>query len=356
VPCGSVGLVQVARLGGGCICVDGLYRFGVMSLTVEIPRLRELIVGRLVQKYSVEDAELMADSVLFGELVGRPSHGIARLLPGSYGAMDEDPGALPVMERTGVSAARITGGPGILVASMATREAAQLASEHGMAVVSTTGSHSTSGSLTYYIEQLTSQQSVAFIATNTISLITPRGGRERILGTNPLAIGIPAVGHPFIADMGTSAITGGELLAAANKGEAIPEGVAVDGDGNPTTDPKTVLDSGALLPFGGHKGLALSMMVQLLSGVFAGSSALPLSAEDDWSHVFIAISLASLGDPDQMKKTAQNLIDRIRSTQTQDGSEVRIPGHQSLSRRDAALASGTVEIDASTFEQLTNLL
>jgi len=113
--------VQVARLGGGCICVDGLYRFGVMLLTVEIPRLQELVVRRLTQKYSVEDAELMADSVLFGELIGRPSHGIVRLLPGSYGAMDEEPGGSPEVTWTGSSAARITGGPGILVASLAAR-------------------------------------------------------------------------------------------------------------------------------------------------------------------------------------------------------------------------------------------
>jgi LDH2 family malate/lactate/ureidoglycolate dehydrogenase len=327
-----------------------------VSFTVEIPRLRGMIVRRLAQKYSVEDAELMAHSVLFGELIGRPSHGIARLLPGSYGAMDETPGASPVVARTGPSAARITGGPGILVASLATQEVARLASQHGMAVVSTTGSHSTSGSLTYYIEQLTNQHQVAFIATNTVSFITPRGGSERLLGTNPLAIGIPAIGYPFIADMGTSAITGGELITAAKNGSVLPEGVAVDGRGNPTTDPQLVLDGGALLSFGGHKGLALSMMVQLLSGVFGGSPTLPLSAEDDWSHVFIAISLASIGDPNQMKQTAKTLIDRILSTETQQGSEVRIPGHRSLARRDAALAAGTVNIDAAIFEQLTSLL
>lgn len=327
-----------------------------MSLTIEIPRLRELIVGRLVQKYSVEDAELMADSVLFGELIGRPSHGIARILPGSYGAMDEEPGAPPDVTRTGPLAARITGGPGILVASLATRLVAELATEGGMAVVSTTGSHSTSGSLTYYVEQLTAEQLVVFVATNTLSLITPPGGIERMLGTNPLAIGIPAVGYPFIADMATSAITGGEVIASVKKGATIPQGVAVDNQGNPTIDPQAVLEGGALLPFGGHKGLALSMMVQLLSGVFAGSSSLPIGDEDDWSHAFVAISLATLGDPDQMRQTAQDLIDRIRVTKTRDGSEVRIPGHRSLARRDAALARGTVDIDPSTFEQLTSLL
>ncbi len=328
-----------------------------MSLTIEIPRLRELIVRRLAQKYSVTDAELMADSVLFGELIGRRSHGIARILPGSYGAMDEEPGPPPVVDKTGPSAARITGRPGILVASLATRLVSELASSgNGMAVVSTTGSHSSSGSLTYYVDQLTSQQLVAFVATNTASFATPPGGMERVLGTNPLAVGIPTLGYPFIVDMATTAITGGEVIAAAKTESLIPQGVAVDNQGNPTTDPQAVLDGGALLPFGGHKGLALSMMVQLLSGVLAGSSTLPIGVEDDWSHVFVAISLATLGDPDQMRGTAQDLIDRIRDTKTVDGSEVRIPGHRSLAKRDAALAKGTVDIDPNTFDQLTSLL
>jgi LDH2 family malate/lactate/ureidoglycolate dehydrogenase len=327
-----------------------------MSLTLEIPYLRAMIIRRLQQKYSEDDAELMADSVLFGELIGRPSHGISRILPGSFGAMDESPEGPPTVTRTGTAASHIRGGPGILVAAMATREVARLAAEHGMAVVATTGSHSTSGSLTYYIEQLTGQQMVALIATNTASFIAPHNASERLLGTNPLAIGIPAIGHPFIADFATSAITGGELIGAVNSGATIPEGVAVDGAGRPTTDPKAVLEEGALLTFGGHKGLALSMTVQLLTGVLGGSSALPLAADGDWSHVFIAISLASLGDPREMQQISQDLIDRIRAASTHDGSEVRIPGHRSLARRDAALAAGTVQVDAATFERMTDLL
>lgn len=327
-----------------------------MPLAVEIPRLRELIVLRLVQKYSIEDAELMADSVLFGELIGRPSHGIARILPGSYGPMDEEPGEAPVVTRTAPAAARIIGRPGILVASLGTRLAGELASEHGMAVVSTTGSHSTSGSLAYYVEQLTNQGMVALIVTNTLALITPPRGKERMLGTNPLAVGVPAIGPPFIADMATSAITGGEVIAAISTGAALPEGVAVDAEGNATTDAEAVFEGGALLPFGGHKGLGLSMMVELLSGVFGGSSIAPIGADDDWSHVFVAIALSVLGDPDEMRKKAQEMIDRIKSTETQDGSEVRIPGHRSLTKRDEALARGTVEVDADTFEQLTDLL
>ncbi len=90
--------------------------------------------------------------------------------------------------------------------------------------------------------------------------------------------------------------------------------------------------------------------------MLGGSSALPISADDDWSHVFIAMSLSSLGDPDHMRRIAQELIDRIASTRTGDGSRIRIPGHRSLARRDAAMARGTVDVDDDTFAQLQSLV
>jgi len=327
-----------------------------MTVALDITELRDLILRRLRQQYTAEAAERMAGCVLFGELIGRPSHGIARLLPGTYGPMDERPGGPPRTTQTAPAAARIVGGPGMLVASLATSLVAELATEHGMAVVTTTGSHSTSGSLTYYVEQLTQRRLVAVVVANAAAFVAPPGGAMRLLGTNPLAVGIPATGHPFIADMATSATTAGEVLAAAAARTALPAGAAVDAQGRPTTDPLAMLDGGALLPFGGHKGLALSMMVQLLSGVFAGSTALPMTPADDWSHVFVAISLSAIGEPERMRRDAQTLLDRMRATGTRDGSQVRIPGHRTLTRRDEALARGTVDVDAGTLEQLTRLL
>lgn len=298
----------------------------------------------------------MADSILFGELIERPSHGIARILPGSFGPMDEEPGPKPVIERTAPTAARITGNPGILVATIATGLVAEIANETGIGVVATTGSHATSGSLTYYVEKLTRQDLVAFVVTDTISFVTPEGGKQRILGTNPLAIGIPTEGYPFIADMATSAITGGEVLLAAATGTTIPDGVAVDADGNATTDPAAMLDGGSLLPFGGHKGLGLSMMVQLLSGVLGGNSDLPKSPAEDWNHVFIAISLSAFGEPESLKRHSQELIHKITGIDAKENAEIRVPGHRSLARRDAALDRGTVDLDSDTYAQLLALL
>jgi len=327
-----------------------------MKATVDIGRLRSLIVSRLEQQFSASDAERMADAVLFGELTGRPSHGISRILPGSAGVTDEGRGPSPTIERTAPAAARIEGGPGILVASFATDLAIELAGAHGFAVVTTRGSRSTSGSLTFYVERLTQAGLVAIVSANTLSVVAPWGSNRRVLGTNPIAIGIPAGSYPFIADMATSAITFGEIFQARAAGASIPPGVAVDSDGAVTTDPGAVFEGGALLPFGGHKGMSLAMAVEILNGALAGAAAVPVGSEDVWGHVFIAFSLQMLGDPAEIRGAAQAALDRLSAIETQEGRRVRVPGHRTLMARDASLRRGSVEVDASTFHELCRLV
>lgn len=327
-----------------------------MRVEVEIPRLRALIVARLGQVFGLEQAEQMADAVLFGELVGRSTHGIIRVLPGRKGAVDEEPGPPPTVRRTAPASASVEGRPGMLVAAMATDLAIELAGEHGFAVVTTRGSRSTSGSLSYYVDRLTSADLVGLVAANTLSFVTPPGGLRRTLGTNPLAIGIPAEPYPFILDMATSATTFGDVVEARADGSDVPAGVAVDAEGEPTVDPAAVLDGGALLPFGGHKGLGLAMAVELLAGAIAGADGGDVGPEGVWGHVFVAFSLAMIDEPDRVRARAQGVIDRIAATPTIDGSPPRIPGHRSLMARDRALARGLVEVDQASFDELVDLV
>ncbi|QJP15640.1 Ldh family oxidoreductase [Starkeya sp. ORNL1] len=111
---------------------------------------------------------------------------------------------------------------------------------------------------------------VAFAFTVGQCCVAPAGGTQALFGTNPLAFGWPGPsGRPFIFDFATSAAARGEIELKRRAGESIPAGWAVDPDGKPTTDPAAAL-KGALLPFGGHKGSALSMMVELIAGPLIG--------------------------------------------------------------------------------------
>jgi LDH2 family malate/lactate/ureidoglycolate dehydrogenase len=327
-----------------------------MSVTVEIPRLRSLIVARLAQVFGPGPAEQMADVVLFGELAGRTTHGIIRLLPGRKGPVDEAPGHEPLISRSAPAAAAVEGRPGMLVASIATDLVIEIASEHGFAVVTTVGSSSSSGSLTFYVERLTAAGLVAFVSGNTLSFAAPSGGRSRILGTNPFSIGIPAGRYPFITDIGTSAITYGDVVEARAAGIEIPPDVAVDAEGRPTRRPEDVLDGGALLTFGGHKGLGLAMAVELMAGALAGSAAAPVGPDDVWGHVFVAFSLEMLGDPGRIRRDAEAILERLRNAPTAVGSEIRIPGQRSLANRDAALQRGRVDVDSDSLAELLALV
>jgi LDH2 family malate/lactate/ureidoglycolate dehydrogenase len=309
---------------------------------VDIADLDALIMSRLASLFSEDHARRIADVVLFGEMAGRPSHGIIRLLPGSYGVMDEQPGGEPVVERRGQSSARVSGNQGMILASIATDLTIDLASETGFAVVTTRGSKSTSGSVSFYVERLANAGLVSMVSAGTPNFVGLPGGGGRTLGTNPIAFGIPASDRPFILDMATSAISGGDVLTAAAEGSELPPGLAVDQSGRETVDPNDVLGGGAVLPFGGHKGLGLALMVEILNKALTGAEGDP----GDWGHVFVAFSTSMLGDDREIRSRAQAEIERLEE------AGARIPGHQTLARRDESLARGWVDVDDDAYARL----
>lgn len=121
------------------------------------------------------------------------------------------------------------------------------------------------------IEAITDQGLAALAMCPSYATVAPTGGRAPLLGTNPLAFGWPRPGGqpPYVFDFATSMVARGHIELKRIAGEKLPEGWAVDSDGNPTTDPETAL-AGAMLPFGAHKGSAISTMIELLAGAMIG--------------------------------------------------------------------------------------
>ena len=119
--------------------------------------------------------------------------------------------------------------------------------------------------LWYEVEALAEDGLVAFAFVNSKSYVVPAGGSERLFGTNPMAFGWPRKGRPpMVFDQSSSVAARGEMMILERDGKKMPEGWALDPDGNPTTDPAAGL-AGAQLPFGGHKGAAIALMVELLA-------------------------------------------------------------------------------------------
>jgi hypothetical protein len=146
------------------------------------------------------------------------------------------------------------------MALFAMRQALQRASDTGIAAIGVRNNNHI-GMLAYYAEYAARLGSVAIVLTTSEALVTPFGGAEALIGTNPIAIGFPAGPEPFVLDMATSATAMGKVIDRKHRGEPLPGGWAVAADGRPTTDASAAL-LGALLPFGGAKGYGLGLAVE----------------------------------------------------------------------------------------------
>ena len=132
------------------------------------------------------------------------------------------------------------------------------------------------------MEALTARGLVALACNPTQAYVAPAGGRRPLFGTNPIAFGWPRPeGQPFVFDFATSAVARGEIELHRRAGQALPEGWGVDAEGTPSTDAQTVLEEGAMLTFGGHKGSALAAMIELLAGPLIGDLTSPESSDFD---------------------------------------------------------------------------
>ncbi|WOH63759.1 Ldh family oxidoreductase [Bradyrhizobium sp. BWA-3-5] len=200
------------------------------------------------------------------------------------------------------------------------------------------------------VEPLAEQGLVALAFLNSRSRLVPSGGTSKLFGSNPMAFACPrADGPALVFDQASSIMAQGEVLLAAQHERTLPEGVGVDSAGRATTDPKAILEGGALLPFGGHKGSSIALMVELLAAAVTGgefgfedaSGAFPGAQSSRAGQLIIAI------DPDKgagarFRHRVEELLIRICG----NGS-ARLPGERRLKAREEANRLGVpVEQDA----------
>lgn len=231
-----------------------------------------------------EVATILAENCAMCERDGAHSHGIFRM----KGYVDSlktgwvDGGALPVVEDVAPGFCRVDAQNGFAQPALALARDSAIAKAraNGIAVLAIRNSHHLSA-LWPDLEPFARQGFVALSAVNSFACTVPFDGNKPVFGTNPLAFAAPVEGaDPIVFDLATSSMANGDVQIAARTGKALPQGCGVDSEGRPTTDAKAVLDGGALLPFGGHKGSSISMMVELLAAALTGGN---FSFEFDWS-------------------------------------------------------------------------
>jgi LDH2 family malate/lactate/ureidoglycolate dehydrogenase len=238
----------------------------------QLDRLHVFIVDVLTHVDVLADhADLTAARLLEADLKGRTGHGIIRVP--QYVKRIEAGGInlRPSIEKTRSTpvSCLIDGdnGLGQVVMTLAAETAIEKTKESGMSWVGTVRSNH-AGAAGVYTDMAMQQDLIAiYMAVASANVMPPWGGRERLLGTNPISIGIPAGNEPgFLLDIATTVTSHGTIKVVAQRGESMPEGWVIDQEGNPITDPHKAND-GFLMPIGGYKGAGLNMAIGLLAGV-----------------------------------------------------------------------------------------
>jgi LDH2 family malate/lactate/ureidoglycolate dehydrogenase len=312
---------------------------------VSVERARDLAESALRSlRLTPEEARITADHLIDCELRGLGYSGLARILSIAERLRSTGGGRRPVsVVRESPVSAQLDGGDnlGYLVARQATETAIGKARTTGLALV---GAHNTwyTGMLSYYAEIAAREGLVSVIASNATPWVAPHGGNEPRFGTNPICFGFPGEDTPVIWDIGVSEIIHAQVVLADRQGAPLPEGVAFDPEGRPTTDPRAAL-AGAFAPWGGHRGSGLGIVVQLL-GALAGSPVQPGELRDFGFFVLVAAP-DLLGPPDVFRSKVSSYGRLVRQTRPIDpGAPVRMPFQRSAEHRARQLAQGGFEL------------
>jgi LDH2 family malate/lactate/ureidoglycolate dehydrogenase len=300
--------------------------------------------------YEPEEAWILADHVIDAALCGYEYSGLPKLLNvADYPRFKAPRYPMRVLRETSVSALFDGGNQsGMIGMYRATRAAIERATTHGLALVGVNNIWM-SGRSAYYVEMVARAGLIGIHTVASPPSVAPLGGAKAALGTNPIAFGFPLEGDPLVIDLGTSAFMGTDLQFRQRLGIPLPEGVAIDEDGRPTTDAGAAR-RGAILPFGGHKGYALALAMHAL-GVLCSAA----DDQESTGYLFIAFKPDLFMPLDDYRRALAAEIAMIKATPRQAGvDEIRIPGERAYRER-ARLAREGIEIDRRIHDALIRL-
>lgn len=321
------------------------------EIVVPADILKQLCIHKLTEaRLNREHALVVADVLVHANLRGVDSHGVMRMehYIRRLTAGGINPNAEIKIEETGSVTAIVDGddGFGHAVAKAGMEAAIALAERSGVGVVTMKNS-SHCGALSYFVHLAAQRQMIGMMMTNTDKFIVPFGAAEPFFGTNPLAFGFPAKSHPpIIVDMATSQAAVGKIFHAKEAGKPIPPDWGVDRSGKPTTDPSAVV---ALFPFGGQKGSALAMIVDLFSGILASSPFGPhvsvmygdYEKKRKLGHYACAIDVSRFLGKSRFLAQVDRLIEEMHALQPAEGFDaVLVPGEPEHAREQSRLREG----------------
>lgn len=307
-----------------------------------------------------DTASSIARALLAAEIDGHKGHGLSRIP--SYTAQAKskkiDGQAIPTVEmkRPGVLRIDVNSGFAYPAFDIAYERLPKMIGETGIALAAFHRS-SHFGVVGYHVEMLANAGLIGIAFGNTPEAMTPWGGNKALFGTNPLAFAAPRPGKPpLVIDLALTTVNRAAIIAAAKSDEPIPEGWALDKDGNPTTDANAAME-GTMTPVGGAKGAALALMVEVLAAVVTGANfgteATSFFTADGpppgVGQFMIAFDPFAILPKDHYAGRMDLLLGMVEA---QEGA--RLPGSRRLALREKAAAHG-INVPAALVEDVRNI-
>jgi len=324
------------------------------TIQLSLAELTDLVTAALSSLgLNANERKIVSDVLIWAELRGN-SQGLGKIVARAV-APNPAAGEIVVTHRSPV-VTQIEGNLnlGMVVMERAVDEAVRSASSTGVGIVGTRGTATSTGAIGYFAERAAELGFVCIIFGGTPKAVAPYGSVDAIFGTNPLSFAMPTDDSPLVVDMGTSAATWFGLLHAERLGEAIPSDLAFDSTGTATTDPGAALQ-GAIRAFGGAKGSALALLIEIMTGPLAGGAIVGDETHQS-GNILIALDPDVFGFGSEFRERTSALIERIRNARpVTRGSQAQIPGERSRAVFKAAARQDRVTLDKSLFEDIRRI-
>jgi len=297
------------------------------------------------------DARILAESLVEADLRGVHTHGVAALTGYARrlrgGGVNPTPRVRVTHTRGAITIVDADHGLGQIGSQFAMERAIEAARASGIGAAAVRNS-SHFGAAAFYAAMALPHDMIGFATTSAGNRIAPIGGRTPVVGNNPFAWAIPAATErPIILDMAQSVVAAGKIGMAARKGEKIPFGWAMDGQGRPTDDPLAGA-AGLLVPIGGPKGFGLALIVDILCGALSGAAlgrelAKPHQPDtpSQIGHFFMAIDVASFTDVASFKARVDGMIRQVHESEpASPGTPLYVPGEIEWRLRERRVSDG----------------
>jgi len=326
----------------------------------------EALVRDIFRAIGVPDdgAAWMATLLVRANLRGHDSHGVIRVpqYVAAWRKGDADPKAEPAVLQEGPATALLDGkkGFGQIVARRGMELAMAKAAAIGVAAVGIRNCNHI-GRLADYAELAQERDMLALLAVNAAGAgqrMAPWGGRAARLSTNPIAFASPTSGTPISFDIATTVAAEGKVRVKRNRKEPLPPGWCLDAEGKPTTDPNALYGppAGSILPVGGHKGYALALMIEVLSGVLARAGYSRENPGPVMNGIFmVVVDIARFAPPETFRRESDELIRYLKSSPPiVEGQPILVPGEpEAIS--EAGRRQAGIFVEEQTWTQIQDI-